>query len=152
MPCHIGPSHAQAFERRQRLTKEHQVPAIYFIEPSKANLDLILADLRTPLYNPIHIDATSSFPRSVLEEFAGQVAATNVAESIASVFDNYVNFIVSEPNLFSLGMPTAYSLLNSANTSDQALDEAVDQIVSGLFNVCATMGVVPIIRAPKDGQ
>lgn len=88
----------------------------------------------------------------MLEEFAGQVAATNVAESIASVFDNYVNFIVSEPNLFSLGMPTAYSLLNSANTSDQALDEAVDQIVSGLFNVCATMGVVPIIRAPKDGE
>ncbi len=48
-------------------------------------------------------------------------------------------------------MPTAYSLLNSANTSDKALDDAVDQIVSGLFNVCATMGVVPIIRAPKDG-
>lgn len=75
-----------------------------------------------------------------------------MAESIASVFDNYVNFIVSEPNLFSLGMPNAYSLLNSANTSDKELDDAVDQIVSGLFNVCATMGVVPIIRAPRDGE
>jgi hypothetical protein len=62
-----------------------------------------------------------------------------------------VNFIVSEPNLFSLGMENAYSTLNSANTTDQELDDAVDQCVSGLFSVFATMNQLPIIRAAKDG-
>jgi hypothetical protein len=111
----------------------------------------VLADLKAGLYSPVHLDFTSSVPRTRHEEFAGQVAASNLAQSIASVFDNYVNFIVSEPNLFSLGMENAYSLLNSANTTDQELDEAVDRIVSGLFSVCVTMNQIPIIRAPKDG-
>ncbi|KIW07838.1 uncharacterized protein PV09_01756 [Verruconis gallopava] len=127
------------------------VPAIYFVEPTKANLDIILSDLKAGLYSPIHLDFTSSVPRPLLEEFASEVAAANVAESISSVFDNYVNFVVSEPNLFSLGISNAYSILNSPNTSDEELDATVDRIVSGLFSVCVTMEKVPIIRAPKDG-
>jgi hypothetical protein len=111
----------------------------------------VLADLKAGLYSPVHLDFTSSVPRPLLEEFAGQLAAAGLAEPVASLWDNYLDFIVSEPNLFSLGMEDAYSLLNSANTSDQELDEAVDRIVSGLFSVCVTMNQCPVIRAPKDG-
>ncbi|EXL98445.1 hypothetical protein FOIG_09240 [Fusarium odoratissimum NRRL 54006] len=42
-----------------------------------------------------------------------------------------------------------YWALNSAATSDEELDRVVDKIVSGLFSVIATMGVIPIIRCPK---
>jgi hypothetical protein len=60
------------------------VPAIYFLEPS--SLPLVLADLKASIYSPIYIDFTSSVPRPLLEEFAGQVASANLAESISSVF------------------------------------------------------------------
>lgn len=48
-------------------------------------------------------------------------------------------------------MKGAYHTINSAKTSDQEIDEIMDRIVSGLFSVVVTMGVVPIIRCPKGG-
>jgi len=77
--------------------------------------------------------------------------------------------------LFSLNIPNAYRIINSANTPDQELDELIDRIVSGLFSVgtwlfyrwhrilqqaytdlilqslVVTMAVAPIIRCPKGG-
>lgn len=76
---------------------------------------------------------------------------TNTAEHLAQVYDQYLNFVVSEPDLFHLNMKGAYHTLNSGQTSDQELDNVVDRIVSGLFSVVVTMGVVPIIRCPKGG-
>lgn len=65
--------------------------------------------------------------------------------------DQYLNFIVAEPDLFNLGMQRdhTYWALNSAATQDDELDRVVDRIVSGLFSVIVTMGVIPIIRCPK---
>jgi hypothetical protein len=48
-------------------------------------------------------------------------------------------------------MKGAYHTLNSGQTPDQELDNVMDRIVSGLFSVVVTMGVVPIIRCPKGG-
>jgi sec1 family domain-containing protein 1 len=67
------------------------------------------------------------------------------------VYDQYLNFVVSEPDLFHLNMKGAYHTLNSGQTPDQELDNVMDRIVSGLFSVVVTMGVVPIIRCPKGG-
>jgi len=58
----------------------------------------------------------------------------------------------SERDLFSLGLGSGiYHLMNSSKTTDEALDEAVDKIVSGLFSVCVTMASIPIIRCAKGG-
>jgi hypothetical protein len=59
------------------------------------------------------------------------------------VFDQYLNFIVGEPDLFSLGMrkENTYWALNSARTKDEELDHVIDRIVSGLFSVVVTMGL-----------
>jgi hypothetical protein len=127
------------------------VPVIYLLEPNQQNLALITTDLQKGLYTPAYINLLSSMPRPLLEEFADQTAATQTSEHIASLFDQYLNFIVAEPDLFSLGMAHehTYWALNSAATSDSELDRVVDRIVSGLFSVIVTMGVIPIIRCPK---
>ncbi|KAK8073172.1 hypothetical protein PG994_004071 [Apiospora phragmitis] len=127
------------------------VPAIYLLEPSPKNLEGITNDLQRGLYTPAYINFTSSIPRPLLEDFAAQTAATETSEHIAQLFDQYLNFIVSEPDLFSLGMQkeNTYWALNSAKTKDEQLDHVVDRIVSGLFSVVVTMGVIPIIRCPK---
>lgn len=79
----------------------------------------------------------------LLEDFATQTATAGTSDKIAQLFDQYLNFIVSEPDLFSLGMQDehTYWALNSASTSDDDLDRMVDKIVSGLFSVIATMGM-----------
>jgi hypothetical protein len=127
------------------------VPVIYLVEPTAANLEIVTSDLSRSLYSPAYINFLSSVPRPLLEDFAQQTVTSSTAEHIAQIYDQYLNFIVSEPDLFSLGMKGAYGTLNSANVSDQELDALVDRIVSGLFSVVVTMGTIPIIRSSKGG-
>lgn len=132
-------------------TELRQVPVIYLVEPTAQNLQTITSDLSRGLYSPAYLNFLSSIPRPLLEDFGAQVVQTNTAEHLAQVYDQYLNFVVSEPDLFHLNMKGAYHTLNSGQTSDQELDAVVDRIVSGLFSVAVTMGVVPIIRCPKGG-
>ncbi|OBT91828.1 Vesicle trafficking between the ER and Golgi [Pseudogymnoascus verrucosus] len=127
------------------------VPVLYLVEPSPDNLKAITTDLTRGLYSPAYINFLSSIPRPLLEDFASQTADAGTSENIAQVFDQYLNFIVSEPDLFSLGMRKdhTYWALNSAKTTDQQLENIIERIVSGLFSVVVTMGVIPIIRCPK---
>lgn len=114
---------------------------VYFVEPTAANIELITQDLQNGLYSPAYINFLSSISRPLLEEFASQTAQAATSESISQVYDQYLNFIVSEPNLFSLGMgKETYWTMNSAQTSDDDIDANVDRIVSGLFSVAVTMG------------
>ncbi|KAI6084682.1 Sec1-like protein [Hypoxylon rubiginosum] len=127
------------------------VPVIYLVEPNPKNLEGITSDLQKGLYSPAYINFLSSIPRPLLEDFASQTAEKGTAEHIAQLFDQYLNFIVAEPDLFSLGMQKehTYWALNSAKTKDEELDHVIDRIVSGLFSVAVTMGVIPVIRCPK---
>ena len=77
-----------------------------------------------------------------MEDFAADVAESGTAENIAQMYDQYLNFIVSEPDLFSLGMRNeAYWALNSNQVKDEEIDVLVDRAVTGLFSVVVTMGL-----------
>jgi hypothetical protein len=127
------------------------VPVVYLLEPTAQNLQGMTADLEKGLYTPAYINFLSSIPRVLLEDFASQTATAGTSDHIAQLFDQYLNFVVAEPDLFSLGMQKehTYWALNSGKTTDAELDSVVDRIVSGLFSVIVTMGVIPIIRCPK---
>lgn len=82
-----------------------------------------------------------------MEDFAAQIAEAGTAESVAQMYDQYLNFIVGEPDLFSLGMgKDTYWALNSAQATDEEIDALVDRTVSGLFSVVVTMGKSPSIK------
>lgn len=118
------------------------VPVLYLVEPTPSNLKSITNDLSRGLYSPAYINFLSSIPRPLLEDFAMQTAVAGTSESIAQFYDQYLNFIVGEPDLFSLGMrkENTYWALNSAKNQDDELDNVIDRIVSGLFSVMVTMG------------
>ena len=132
-------------DARHLTTTRHpipDVPVIYLVEPTEQNLKGITNDLQKGLYSPAYVNFLSSLPRVMLEDFATQTAMAGTSENISQLFDQYLNFIVAEPVLFSLGMQKehTYWALNSAKTSDELLDAVVDKIVSGLFSVIVTMG------------
>ncbi|KAK2747971.1 Vesicle trafficking between the ER and Golgi [Myotisia sp. PD_48] len=128
------------------------VPVVYMVEPTAENIRLVTSDLSKGLYSPAYVNFLSSVPRPLLEEFASDIASTGTSDKVAQVYDQYLNFIVAEPELFSLGMgKETYWKINSATTKDDELDAIVDRIVSGLFSVSVTMGSIPIIRCPKGG-
>lgn len=117
------------------------VPVIYFIEPTPSNFKLIVSDLSRSLYSSAYVNFLSSIPRPLLEDFVAGVAATGTSENISQVYDQYLNFVVSEPDLFSLAMgKETYWVMNSAK-SDEFVDSTIDRAVSGLFSVAVTMGI-----------
>ncbi len=100
------------------------------------------SDLSRNLYADAYINFLSSIPRPLMEDFAAQIAEAGTAGSVAQMYDQYLNFIVGEPDLFSLGMgKDAYWALNSAKATDEEIDALVDRTVSGLFSVVVTMGM-----------
>ncbi|KAK0531392.1 Vesicle trafficking between the ER and Golgi [Tilletia horrida] len=150
------------------------VPAIYVVQPTSANLKRIAEDLNKGLYDAAYINFTSQLPRSLLEEFAATVAKDGTADSVKQVYDQYLDYVVLEPSLFSLlptsskpqgdakakaaplsaevnpsSLATAYERLNHPAASEADIETETEEVAKGLFSALATLGQLPIIRAPR---
>lgn len=140
--------HSLISQRRAVLA---DVPVVYFVQPTLENVSAIIKDIENDQYSSFYINFTSSLSRSLLEDFAKRVASTGKADRIKQVWDQYLDFIVTEPNLFSLECPKIYSTFNSAKTSEDEINAQVETIAQGLFSEIVTMGPIPIIRANRNG-
>ncbi|KAF7979442.1 hypothetical protein HWV62_42592 [Athelia sp. TMB] len=154
--------HVQLHSLRPPLT---DVPAVYFVSPTLANVRRISEDLEKGLYESFHFNFVEPLPRALLEELASAVAKDGTGDLVEQVLDQYLSFIAPSPSLFSLlppppapsAQPTAappkphfsYAVLNSPSSAEQQIEEEIERIASGLFSAVVTMGHVPYIRAPR---
>ncbi|KAN0100424.1 Sec1-like protein [Tylopilus felleus] len=141
------------------------VPAVYFVAPTLANIRRISEDLDKCLYESFHLNFVEPLPRALLEELAASVAASGTGELVEQVVDQYLSFIAPSPSLFSLLSPLSspvsqagpsqpkpyysYKLLNSPSSTEQQIEDEIERVASGIFSAVVTAGHVPIIRAPK---
>lgn len=150
------------------------VPAVYLVSPSREAIKRIAIDLEKGLYESFYLNFTSTLSRPLLEELANMVVEngsdslieqvcithlptnagnhiTNIKTQMMQVYDQFLDFIVLDPNLFCLSCPTGsnstsskkttYEALNDPRASEQDIEGIADQIAKSLFNVVATMGV-----------
>lgn len=127
------------------------VPVIYFIEPTIENILVVIDDLNQDKYDSFYINFTSLINRELLEEFAKKVSISGKSQKIKQVFDQYLDYIVTEPNLFSLNLPQIFTQFNSSNTSEDKIHGLVDVIANGLLSTIISMDIVPVIRAQQNG-
>lgn len=113
------------------------MPAIYFIEPTEESIRRLCEDLKKRLYDTFYVNFISSLPRILLEDFAAQSCEN--ASLVSQVYDQYLNFICLEPNLFSLRISNAYVTLNDPHTPEKTLEELTEKIAQGLFSVLVTL-------------
>lgn len=115
-------------------------------------------DMAKALYESFYINFTRPLPRPLLEEFASLVAANGTVASVEQVFDQYLDFVVLEPALFTLSPSitsskdsdrSTYEQLNDPSAKEEDIDQIIDRIAAGLFAVIATLGQLPIIRCPR---
>ncbi|KAJ1827345.1 Vesicle trafficking between the ER and Golgi [Coemansia sp. RSA 2599] len=125
------------------------VPAIYFMQPNAENIQLISKDISQDLYELYYVNFSSQLPRTLLEEFAVQTTASGTSHQVAQVYDQYLNFLCPEENMFSLHMPDTFETIHNPSVSDTAMGALIDRIVNGLFSVLLTMKTVPVISAPR---
>ncbi|KAJ3158259.1 Vesicle trafficking between the ER and Golgi [Geranomyces michiganensis] len=127
------------------------VPAIYFMQPTAENIRRMGEDLAKRLYESYYINFASTIPRPLLEDLASttiQAGAASAGE-IAQVFDQYLDYVCLDHNLFSFQIEDSYRLLNDPSSSESHIERLLDRIVGSLFSVLVTMGAVPVIRAQR---
>lgn len=127
------------------------VPVIYFVEATAANISTILADLDAEKYDSFYVNFTSSINRELLEDFAKRVSLSGKGHKIKQVFDQFLDFVVTEPNLFSLDIPKTFCTFNNPTTTEDQIHSLADKIADGLLATLITMEAIPIIRCPQKG-
>lgn len=130
------------------------VPAIYFCLPTDDNLGRIGQDLLSGLYDSYYLNFITPISRQKLENLASAAIQANAVSNIHKVYDQYLNFISLEDDLFILRCQEpeeiSYYAINRGNVKDTEIDSIIDTTVDSLFSVFATLGVVPVIRSPRS--
>uniref|UniRef100_A0A672LYC7 Sec1 family domain-containing protein 1-like n=1 Tax=Sinocyclocheilus grahami TaxID=75366 RepID=A0A672LYC7_SINGR len=120
------------------------VPAIYFVMPTEENIDRICQDLRNQLYESYYLNFISAVSRSKLEDIASAALAANAVNQVTRVFDQYLNFITLEDDMFILCNQNkehiSYHAINKPDIMDTDMDGIMDTIVDSLFCFFVTLG------------
>jgi sec1 family domain-containing protein 1 len=105
--------------------------------------------LNKKLYDSFYINFSSTLPRHLLEELAALAVQYNATSLISQVYDQNLNYVCLEPNLFSLELNNTFHLLNNPTTPESKIEAIVETITNALFSAVVTFGNVPIIKCPK---
>ncbi|CAL4062168.1 unnamed protein product, partial [Meganyctiphanes norvegica] len=129
------------------------VPAIYFCQPTEENLVRIGQDFAEGLYSSYYLNFISPISRQKMEDLALAALQAGCQNSIKKVYDQYVNFISLENDMFTLkhqgSEALSYYAINRGDVKDSDIELIMDNIVDSLFSVFVNMGQVPIIRSQR---
>jgi len=127
------------------------VAAVYFCQATDENLQRITQDLSAGLYSSYYLHFSTPLPRHRMEDLAQAALTAGVTADIKKVYDQFVNFISLEEDLFTLRHQGSEALsfysLHRSDVQDSDIDPIIDAIVDGLFSVFVNLGQVPIIRS-----
>ncbi|KAL7072139.1 hypothetical protein ACQ4LE_008441 [Meloidogyne hapla] len=131
------------------------VPAVYFVSPTETNIQIICNDLRKSMYDSYYFNMIYPLPRPLLEDLALSAVEGGIVQQVQKVTDQFLAFISLEDDLcmlsrYSQNSPYSFFALNNPSASDESMNKIISSIANGLFSICITLGVVPIIKCPKN--
>ena len=74
--------------------------AVYFVLPTRENITKICQDCKAQLYDNYYFNFITPISRSLLEDLAKAAVESNCVAQISRVYDQYLNFISLEEDLF----------------------------------------------------
>ena len=96
-------------------------PAVYFIRPTEANIRQIAEDCSKKLYRTIYLNFITRIDRPLLELLVKELVAVNGVSMVAKIFDQYLDMIALEPNLFTLNIQNSFMLYNEPSLSESQI-------------------------------
>lgn len=128
------------------------VTAVYFVAPTDENISRICRDMKDDLYDSYYFNFISAIPRNKLEDLASAAIEANVEVKISKIFDQYVDFISLEKDMFTLNACSnkvqSYYNLNKTDLKDHEMFSIINDVVNSLYCIFVTLGTIPIIRCP----
>lgn len=131
------------------------VSAIYFVMSTNENIERICQDISSHLYESYYLNFISPISRSKLETIADAALLSDSAVNVKKVYDQYLNFIALEDDLFILREKdkekVSFHAISRSDAPDSEIAAVIDNIVEGLFSVLVSLNIIPIIRCPRGG-
>lgn len=94
----------------------HHLKAVMYLEPTEANMDLLVAEMKEPQFSEYHI----FFANTVSPSMLSRLAQADEGENIRQVQEYYGDFLAVNEDLFHLGIDN--SLMLSAANSSRSLE------------------------------
>lgn len=140
--------HLLLFSEREQIS---DAPSVYFIKPTEQNIKRVLDDCSKRLYRSFYIHFITKIDRPLLEMFAKQLVLSNSVSLISKVYDQYLDLICLENNLFTLNIKNSFVSYNQSSLSESDIKLYMNRISYGLLSMIRLVGALPIIRAPPGG-
>lgn len=86
-----------------------------------------------------------------MENLAHGLVTSNAAAMISKVYDEYLDIIALEPNLYTLNISDSFLAYNDPGMTEADIRAYISRLCNGLMSLVRVMGVLPIIRAPGGG-
>ncbi|KAI9248929.1 Sec1-like protein [Sporodiniella umbellata] len=119
--------------------------AIYFLTPCRESVYRLVDDfsIQPTTYKAAHVLFTSGLSDDLFSEMNRKLKTTGASHYISGLKELYVDFMVSESSVFTVGSDTTFlSVFGGQHHSEMAQR----QIARQLLSVCATLGEDPVIR------
>lgn len=126
----------------------HSVTIIYLIQPTPENIHQIVQDCKNSLYDNFQINFLSPPSETDLNTLAQGVIEAKSLNKLHKIYEQYLNYIILEPQLFTLNGPT-FEVLNRSGVSDDQIELTMEDIAKSLFCVLKNCKVWPIIKSGK---
>ncbi|KAM0675398.1 Sec1 domain containing protein 1 [Gurleya vavrai] len=138
--------------KRDKIT---EIPAIYFIKPSRENLRIVKDDVIKNLYHGYYLNFLTKIEREDLEELGNCLSNKRLGFQIQTVFDQFIDFIALQNFLFILNKEIhskKNNILdteknNSSNTNFISLET---DILNSIFSVFLCLDQIPFIISENN--
>lgn len=113
-------------------------PAVYFVRSA----DGIAEDVLKEVYAEYYLNFLTSVGRREIEEIGFRLSERGLALRIRSVYDQFLDFISLQDDMFTLGMRNSF--VNAENP------DTWREVVMSLVSVFVTLGEIPFIVCKDD--
>ena len=129
------------------------VPVVYFVMPTRQNIELISQDCKNQMYEKFYINFITAVSRQLLEDLAQATIESDSVARVEKIFDQYLSFCMLEQNLFTVSAYDAqtcsYYALNRPDAKDSDIENCINAITESVFSLFVTLRELPVIRCPK---
>jgi len=127
------------------------VPAVYLMQPTEANVHLFVQDCQKQLYDCVYLNFCAPISARLMELLARRLVEINAVAVVTKVYDQFLGFVSLEPLLFTLNLKGSFEKYNRPALPDVAIEQCMDDISKGICSMIVTMGLVPVVRCTRNG-
>lgn len=138
------------FDEIQNLKQDEKylnIKGVFFLRPTEQNVDFLIKILKEPNFSDIYI----TFSNTLTEDLLQKIAFADVYASIKSIQEVFLDYYIVNNKLLHFDVDSTFMLknLNSWSSTENFI---IKRIVDGIFGVCMSLRLNPIIKIIKGNS